>query len=170
MAQLLIRPSLNDHQVIADLPRAPTDADDPSGASPVSQLVADAHIAIQRPTLGESAHEAGIPFLVDPTTMLLQTDVDPKSRWASLPFASARALSSRKSMSTRWSSTSSSSAGRAGGHPDHFALPVHDQPQDPTFAMSIRLLAATTRYIHDNDVLSPGGGDPLRAAPPVRNG
>src|SRR5437016_618435 len=93
MAQLLIRPSLNDHQVIADLLAPPPMPTIRRSRPPIAQLVVDAHIAAQRPTLAESANDAGIPFLVDPTTVLLQSDVDPTSSWAKLPFASARPLS-----------------------------------------------------------------------------
>lgn len=48
MAQLLIRPSLNDHQVIADLLAPPPMPTIRRSRPPIAQLVADAHIAVQR--------------------------------------------------------------------------------------------------------------------------
>src|SRR4051794_41022584 len=93
MAQLLIRPSLNDHQVIADLLAPPAMPTLRRPRWPIAQLVVDAHIAVQRPTFAESANEAGIPLLVDPTTVFLQSDVDPTSTWAKLPFAAPQPIS-----------------------------------------------------------------------------
>lgn len=91
MADLLIRASLNDHLVVNDL-LAP-------GAGPrlarrplFDQLVADAHVADARPVLSDLARGAGIPYLVDPDTTFLQSEVDPADRWAQLPFAHAAAL------------------------------------------------------------------------------
>jgi hypothetical protein len=91
MADLLIRASMNDHLVVNDL-LAP-------GAGPrlarrplIGQLVADAHVAEARPVLADLARGAGIPFLVDPDTTLLQSEVDPADRWAQLPFATASGM------------------------------------------------------------------------------
>lgn len=88
-ASLLIRASMVDHLVVADLLA-------PGGATqlhrsrpPVGQLVADAHVADARPSLSQTAQAAGIPYLVDPTTPLLQSSVAPDDRWAKLAFAAA---------------------------------------------------------------------------------
>jgi hypothetical protein len=155
MAQLLIRPSLNDHQVIADLLAPPPMPTIRRARPPISQLVADAHIAVQRPTLGESAHEAGIPFLVDPTTVLLQSDVDPKSRWATLPFASARALSVAEIDVDALVEQVVQFQVEHGATQIIAPYLYATEPQDPAFAMSIHLLAATTHYVRDNDVPLP---------------
>lgn len=88
--ELLIRPSQNDHEVIADL-LAP-------GSSPImvgrqrpliNRLVVDAPIAAKRPQFAEAAEGAGIPFLVDPLTTLLQGEVRGDDPWAKLPYAVA---------------------------------------------------------------------------------
>src|ERR1700677_1542321 len=87
MAELLIRASMNDHLVVSDL-LAPAAA---SGLArrrpPIDQLVADAHVAEARPMLSEVAQSAGVPYLVDPNTPFLQTEVADDDRWAELPFA-----------------------------------------------------------------------------------
>jgi hypothetical protein len=91
MTDLLIRASLNDHLVVNDL-LAPGAGPRLSRRPLFDQLVADAHVADARPVLSDLARGAGIPYLVDPDTTFLQTEVDPVDRWAQLPFASAAAL------------------------------------------------------------------------------
>lgn len=155
MAQLLIRPSLNDHQVIADLlapPAMPTLRRPPPA---ISQLVVDAHIAVQRPTLAESANEAGIPFLVDPTTMLLQSDVDPKSTWAKLPFASARPMAVEEIDVEALVEQVVQFQVEQGATRVIAPYLYASEPADPAFAMSIRLLASTAHYVRDHDLPLP---------------
>jgi len=89
MADLLIRAAMNDHLVLGDL-LAPTIRPLPLGRRPlIGQLVADAHVAAARPGLAGIARGAGIPYLVDPDTTLLQTAVDPGDKWTQLPYAVA---------------------------------------------------------------------------------
>lgn len=154
MAQLLIRPSLNDHEVVADLIAPPVSVLRRT-RPPIGQLVVDAHIAVQRPRLAESANEAGIPLLVDPMTTLLQSDVDPKNSWAKLPFAIAGEV-------------------KVGDiDPDQLVEQVVEfqvehgatriiapylyasDLRDPAFAMSIRLLANTRHYLEAADLPLP---------------
>ena len=155
MAQLLIRPALNDHQVIADLLAPPPMPTIRRARPPIAQLVSDAHIAVQRPTLAESANEAGIPFLVDPTTMLLQSDVDPTSSWAKLPFASARAMSVAEIDVEALVEQVVQFQVDQGATRIIAPYLYTSEPADPAFAMSIRLLAATAHYVRDNDVPLP---------------
>jgi hypothetical protein len=155
MAQLLIRPSLNDHQVIADLLAPPPMPTIRRPRLPIAQLVVDAHIAVQRPTLAESANEAGIPFLVDPMTMLLQSDVDPTSSWAKLPFATARPLSVDEMDVEAVVEKVVQFQVEQGATRVIAPYLYASEPTDPAFAMSIRLLAATAHYVRDNDVPLP---------------
>ena len=92
-AELLIRPASNDHQVVADL-LAPGSRSTQfaSGRPPISRLVVDAHIAQQRPLFMHAAVGAGIPYLIDPLTHLLQGELRPEDRWASLPYGQAKAI------------------------------------------------------------------------------
>lgn len=86
---LLIRAGRNDHTVIEKLCA-------PASAGlwlprrlPLAGLVADANVAADRPQLRKAAAAAGIPYLVDRVTPLLQDEQAPDHRWARLPFATA---------------------------------------------------------------------------------
>jgi hypothetical protein len=88
--ELVIRPALNDHEVVADL-LAPGGRGIMVGRQRplASRLVIDAPVAARRPQYAEAAAGAGIPFLVDPLTPLLhgvQREEDP---WSRLPFGRA---------------------------------------------------------------------------------
>lgn len=155
MAQLLIRPSLNDHQVIADLLAPPPMPTIRRSRPPIAQLVVDSHIAVQRPTFAESANEAGIPFLVDPTTMFLQSDVDPTSSWAKLSFATARPLTVDEIDVDELIEQVVQFQFEQGATRIIAPYLYASEPSDPAFAMSIRLLASTAHYVRNNDVPLP---------------
>jgi hypothetical protein len=155
MAQLLIRPSLNDHQVIADLLAPPPMPTIRRSRPPIAQLVVDSHIAVQRPTFAESANEAGIPFLVDPTTMFLQSDVDRTSSWAKLSFATARPLTVDEIDVDELIEQVVQFQVEQGATRIIAPYLYASEPSDPAFAMSIRLLASTAHYVRNNDVPLP---------------
>ncbi len=86
---LLIRAGREDHRVLEQL-CAPAAAGLWSPRSlPLTGLVADAQTAVDRPRLRAIAESAGLPFLVDPVTTLLQDQQAPDHAWARLPFATA---------------------------------------------------------------------------------
>jgi hypothetical protein len=87
MAELLIRPTNNDHVAIADLLAPPGNALIAPVRRPISRLVLDAPLAVSFPQYREAAADSGTPVLVDPLTQLLQTDTDPEIGWAKLPYA-----------------------------------------------------------------------------------
>jgi len=76
-AELLIRPSLNDHKVVEDLlsPRAGL------GSRPISRLVLNAQDAPRRELFSELAAQTGTPLIIDPLTTLLQCEVDEQDPW-----------------------------------------------------------------------------------------
>jgi hypothetical protein len=76
-AELLIRPSLNDHKVIEDL-LAPSAG---MRFRPISRLVLNAADAPRQPAFAESAAKSGTPLIVDPLTPLLQCQVDSSDPW-----------------------------------------------------------------------------------------
>lgn len=82
-AELLIRPSLNDHKVVADLlaPAAP-------GLNrPISRLVVSAQDVARRPELAEVAAKSGTPLLIDPMTVLFQGVLAADDPWVvNVPF------------------------------------------------------------------------------------
>lgn len=92
MAELLIRPTHNDHVAIADLLVPPDSALLASVRRPISRLVVDAPLAAAFPQYREAAAEAGTALIVDPLTSLLQSDTDPGISWAKLPYARDEAL------------------------------------------------------------------------------
>jgi len=76
-AELLIRPSLNDHKVVEDL-LAPGAG---LGSRPISRLVLNAPDAPRQPAFGELAAKSGMPLIIDPLTTLLQCEIDPEDPW-----------------------------------------------------------------------------------------
>lgn len=86
MAELLIRAAMVDHLVVTDLLEPGPGPRRASWRPPITQLVADGHVAEARPALADLARNAGIPYLVDPDTPFLQTGVAAEDRWAQLPF------------------------------------------------------------------------------------
>jgi hypothetical protein len=89
MPELLIRPSIGDHKVLADL-LAPSPVGD---ARPIDRLVLNAQDAARRDELLEAARRSGTPVIVDPLTMLLQGEIDPQDPWVcDVPFGRADAV------------------------------------------------------------------------------
>jgi hypothetical protein len=91
MAELLIRPSLNDHQAIADLLAQGA----LPGRRPISRLVVSAQDAARRPQFSELAAESGTPLWIDPMTTLLQAETDKADPWVEkVPFGRSDPLPS----------------------------------------------------------------------------
>ena len=88
--ELLVRPGLNDHEVVSDL-LAPGGTGIMVGRHRplVSRLVVDAPVVARRPQFAEAAAGAGIPLLVDPLTPLLQGVLRDQDSWSRLPFGRA---------------------------------------------------------------------------------
>jgi hypothetical protein len=88
-AELLIRPSLNDHKVVEDL-LAPSSG---LGSRPISRLVLNAPDAPRQPAFSELAAKSGTSLIIDPLTTLLQCEVDPDDPWVGeVDFGRADAL------------------------------------------------------------------------------
>jgi hypothetical protein len=86
---LLIRAARNDHSMIEKLCAPATAGLWSTRRLPLTGVVADASVAAQRPLLGKTAAAAGIPYIIDPVTPLLQDEQAPDHAWARLPFAAA---------------------------------------------------------------------------------
>jgi len=87
--ELLIRASRNDHTMIEKLCAPASAGLWATRRLPLSGLVADASVAAERAQLRKVAATAGIPYLIDPVTPLLQDEQAPDHPWARLPFATA---------------------------------------------------------------------------------
>ena len=92
--ELLIRPSHNDHEVVADLLAPGSTVIMVGRQRPlISRLVVDAHVVAKRPEFAEAAEGVGIPLLVDPVTTLLQGELRDEDPWAKLVFGRAEQAS-----------------------------------------------------------------------------
>ncbi len=156
MGELLIRAGHNDHLVIGDVLA-------PGGAvalrPPIDRLVADAQTAVLRPTLAEAAHLAGVPYLIDPLTPLLQGATDPTDSWVKrVSFGDATALASEDFDAARVEQLAAEVVEFELAHGATAILPPYlyaSEPSDPAFTTSLRLLIATRRYMRHNDVNLP---------------
>jgi len=155
MAELLIRAAMNDHLVVSDLLAAENRPRLTARRPPIAQLVADAHVAEARPQLAELAQGAGVPYLVDPNTPLLQSEVDPNDRWVQLSFGDTSALE-----------VSDIDRGRLVAEVVDFQVDKNattiippyfysSSPNDPWFALSINLIRQTAEYLSANDIRLP---------------
>lgn len=158
-AELLIRPSLNDHLVVADL-IAPGGAGRFTGARPpISRLVLDAPLAAGQAQYAEDARAAGLPLSIDPLTFLLQGDTDPQHAWSRLPFARADAITTEDLSSTttrrRLIKSTVDFELEHGGTvivPPYFAA---SSPEDPWFEMSLICLEETAAYLQHLNIRLP---------------
>ena len=156
MAELLIRAGHDDHLAIGDLLT-------PGGAvalrSPIDRLVADAQTAARLPSLAESAHLAGVPYLVDPVTYLLQGPTDPEDAWVKrVPFGESGELLPSDFSSARIEALAAEVVEfeleqRATAIVAPY-LYAHS-PDDPAFTASLQLLLATRRQMSRNAVNLP---------------
>ncbi len=157
MGELLIRAGYNDHEEIGSLltPGAATALRPP----PIQRLVADVQIAAQRPVLADDAERASIPYLVDPLTPFLQAEIDPASTWVrKVDFGVSEALLVSDFSDARISQVVATvvetqvTLGATAIIPPYLFA---DSPDDPLFAVSLRMLQATARYMRHNDVNLP---------------
>lgn len=93
-SELLIRPGMNDHEVVAELlaPGSTAMLLPGSPRGPIDRLVVDAHIARKRPQFAIAAESAGIPLMVDPLSHFWQGELRETDQLATLPYASPKAL------------------------------------------------------------------------------
>lgn len=156
MAELLIRAGHNDHTVVADLLA-------PGGAvalhRPIDRLVANAQTAAQRQELAQQANLAGVPYIVDPITPLLQVDVDPADSWVRrLSYGRAESISPvamseyEKQRLVAQVVESEQQLGATVIVPPYL---LAGAPEDPAFAVSIELMAMTARYMRHNGINLP---------------
>jgi hypothetical protein len=92
-SELLIRPGMNDHEVVAELlaPASSAMLVPGSRRRSIDRVVADAHIARRRPQLAMAAASAGVPYMVDPLTHFWQTDLRELDPLSTLPYGSPAA-------------------------------------------------------------------------------
>lgn len=161
MAELLIRPTRNDHVAIADLLIPAARASLASVRRPISRLVVDAPLAHEFPQYREAALEAGTSLIVDPRTDLLQVATDPKIGWGKLPYArhepSVDLLTNSFMLAALVESvvTFQIEAGASAVVSPYFYA---QSPEDPAFAATLECLRLTARELRQR-----GAGLPLIA-------
>lgn len=84
---LFVRATQRDNRLIEELTAPARSGLQLGPRVPLRGLVVDAPTAAARDDLRQTAEAAGIPFLVDPLTNLLQDRQAPDHPWAMLPFA-----------------------------------------------------------------------------------
>lgn len=89
---LFVRAGRRDNLVIEELVAPATAGVQLGRRVPFRGVVVDAPTAVAQPHLREAAEAAGLPFLVDPLTTLLQDVQAPDDSWATLPFAHSEAI------------------------------------------------------------------------------
>lgn len=153
MADLLVRASWGDHKVVSDL-LAGTNTIRLVGvkATPIDQLVVDAHVADAKPILGELAQGAGIPYLIDPLTPHLQSGVATEDRWGRLSFGRntpSRPDDLNLAELVELVVTFQLEMGATIVIPPYFYA---SSCEDPWFTLSLQSIAETTRFMERNTI------------------
>jgi hypothetical protein len=159
MPELLIRPGINDHEVIQDL-LAPGGASAfLRGARPlIDRLVIDAHVASSRPQFADAAGGAGVPVLIDPLTPLWQGEQREQDRWALLPFGRPQRVTPADlnqfavEQLTAQVVTYQAQGGATAIIPPYLYV---SSPADPFFNVGLDFLRATARYMSKSGIALP---------------
>lgn len=156
MSELLIRPSLGDHKVLADL-MAPSPL---GGRRPIDRLVLNAHDMARSDDLIEAAKRSGTPVIVDPLTMLLQGQIDPQDPWVRhVPFGQADAVDDALLTNPFWLDDLVAKAVEF--QVDRGATAIvapyfyADRPESPAFAASLAAIGRTARRMRTDGVALP---------------
>lgn len=158
-SELLIRPARQDNLVISDL-IAPGGSGRPLGARPpISRLVVDAPLAAAKQQLAEDARGAGLPYVVDPQTYLLQGETDPDHAWSQLPFACAPAIDAQVLHAPQRRQTLIRKVVEFQlEHGASVVVPPYFQasgPGDPWFKATLRCLTETAEYLRSAGIRLP---------------
>lgn len=151
MPELLIRPGINDHEVIQDLLAPGGAAVFLPGARPlIDRLVIDAHVAVRRPQLADAANSVGVPVLVDPLTLFWQGELREEDKWALLPFGRAARLAPAAFNQFTVERLAGEVVGFQVERGATAIVPPYlyvQSPRDPFFDIALEFLRATGRYM-----------------------
>jgi hypothetical protein len=158
-SELAIRPGFNDHKVIESL-LAPGGSRIFSSRRPLlGQLVVDATVASYRLGLANAAAGAGVPYVIDPLTPLLQGELAPNDPWARLPFGQTQAMKpedfrsadARQDLIASVVNFQTSMGATAIVAPYGYA----SAPSDPWFQLSMQFITETADYMARSKVRRP---------------
>jgi len=156
MPELLIRASLGDHKVLADL-LAPNPL---GGRRPMDRLVLNAHDIARSDELLEAAKRSGTPVIVDPLTMLLQGQIDPHDPWVvHVPFGQAEAVTDNLLTNPFWLDELVAKAVEFQVDRGATAVVVPyfyaDRAESPAFAASLAAISRTARRMRTDNIALP---------------
>jgi hypothetical protein len=159
VGELLIRPGPADHKVVANL-LAPGGSSALARRGPlITRLVVDAHVAAKKPEFAEAASQAGIPYLVDPLTPLLQGELREADPWAKLSFGQPEAISVedladsyRQQRLVADVVDFEIEAGATAIIPPYLYASA---PEDPRFSVTLDFIRLTDRYLSRNNLRLP---------------
>jgi hypothetical protein len=160
MAELLIRPGPNDHEVIQDLLAPGGAAILLPGSRPlIDRVVVDAHVASARRQFAEAAAGAGVGLLVDPLTPLWQGQLREEDKWAALPYGHADALdTSRLTNPFHRKDLTAKVVDFQAEHGATAIIPPYlyvSSPDDPNMGASLEFIRATARYMREAGIALP---------------
>jgi hypothetical protein len=155
-AELLIRPSVNDHKVVADL-LAPGG---PGAGRPFSRLVLSAQDAARNSEFRDLAAKSGTPVLVDPMTMLFQGEVAANDPWVEkVSFGRAEAYTGAELVNpfildaiVAESLEFQVDHGATAIIPPYFYA---DRPESPSFDASLAAIARTAKRMRAHGISLP---------------
>lgn len=152
VSELLIRPGLNDHEIVQDL-LAPGVLPMRQARPPISRLVVDATSVSKRPEFSQAASAAGIPLMVDPLTPLFQVETREDDAWTRLPFGRSNAVTEPELADKGWRRELVSAvvefqidAGATVIIPPYL---YSNSPDDPNFQASLNMVLLTAENVAD---------------------
>jgi hypothetical protein len=93
LTQLILRPSHQDHLVLADLLAPTARTSSLAHSAHIAEVVLDAHFVAAGKPIAGVAKEFGVPIVVDPLTQYLQAPIKSDDPWLNLSYANAGPLS-----------------------------------------------------------------------------
>lgn len=157
--ELWIRPGRQDHRVL-DRVTAPAAAGIATlRPTTVSGIVVDATVAHGQPRHSQIATAAGIPFVVDPVTPVLQRPVSDESPWQQIPYVGTTDWDVRRPPSpAQLTALVERSSDFQRAHGATFIVPPYfyaQSPADPWFQASLDALSVTRDHLHAERVSLP---------------
>jgi hypothetical protein len=154
--ELLIRPSVNDHKVVADL-LAPLG---PGVGRPLSRLVLSAQDAARNSDFRDLAAKSGTPVLIDPMTVLFQGEVAGDDPWvADVSFGRAEAYSAEELANPFiLDAIAAQSLEFQVDHGATAIIPPYfyaDRPESPSFAASLAAIVRTAKRMRSEGISLP---------------
>lgn len=151
VSELVVRAGRHDESWVADLL---TQRGSPFHRPSMSRLVVDVTNATETETFFNAAQSAGIPFVVDPMTVLTQGPVREGDRWLRLPYAQQEPvavtdLTARLDQLVEEVVQAQLEASATVIVPPYFVV---DAPGTPAFELSIRSVQLTAEYCRANGI------------------